>query len=79
MIPTTKTKAAYAAIVLLVQLYLVYAASLYVEVGSTGFLWIACAAVASAAGASFYLFVLADADVGGREGPFTLEERRRIG
>jgi hypothetical protein len=80
MVTTAKTKALYAAIVLLVQIYLVYAATLYVEVGSAGFLCVVCAAAASAAGASFYVFVLANKDeVGGREGQFTLEERHRIG
>ena len=79
MVPKAKTKAAYAAIVLLVQSYIVYAATLYVDVGSAGFYWILSAAAASAAGASLYLFVLADRDAGGREEPLTLEERHRIG
>jgi hypothetical protein len=80
MVPTKKTKAVYAVIVLLVQIYVVYAATLYVEVGSAGFLYVLCAAAASAAGANLYLFVLANEDErGGRAGQFTLEERRRIG
>jgi hypothetical protein len=80
MVPTTKTKAVYAAIVLLVQLYVVYAATLYVEVGSAGFLCILCAAGASAAGANLYLFVLGNEDERvPRQGQFMLDERRRLG
>jgi hypothetical protein len=80
MVTTAKTKALYAAIVLLVQIYLVYAATLYVEVGSAGFLCVVCAAAASAVGAGFYVFVLANkGEVGGRDGRVTLEERHRIG
>ncbi len=79
MVPTRKARGAYAVIVLLVQAYLVYAATLYVEPGSAGFLWILCAASASAAGAGLYLLVLADAAAGEAEGPPALEERRRVG
>ena len=78
MIPTTKAKAAYAAIVLLAQLYVVYAASLYVEIGSVGFWCVLGAAAASAAGAAYDLFLRADEDEAVREGPLALEEWRRI-
>lgn len=79
MTPATKTKVAYAALVLLVQIYVVYAATLYVEVGTAGFLCVLCAAAVSAAGSGLYLFVLANEDLAGRVAPLTPEERRRIG
>ncbi len=79
MAPSTKTRAAYAAIVLLAQLYVVYAASLYVKTGSIGFWCVLGAAASSAVGAIFDLFLRAGEDEAVREGTLTLEERRRIG
>ena len=80
MLITTKIKALYCGIILLVQIYLFYAATLYVEVGSPGFICIVSAAAASAVGALYYVFVQANRDqVGGYNAEFTLEERRRIG
>ena len=80
MLITTKIKALYCGIILLVQIYLVYAATLYVEVGSPGFVCIVAAAASSAVGAIYYVFVRANRDqVGGYNAEFTLEERRRIG
>lgn len=80
MLITTKIKALYCGIILLVQIYLVYAATLYVAVGSPGFFCIVGTAAVSAAGAFYYVLVRANRDqVGGYNAEFTLEERRRIG
>ncbi len=80
MLITTKIKTLYCGIILLVQIYLVYAATLYVEVGSPDFFCIVGTATVSAVGAFYYVFVRANRDqVGGYNAEFTLEERRRIG
>jgi len=77
---TTKTKSIYTAVVILVQLYFVYAATLFVDVHTPAILWVIGAAAASALGAAYYVFVVANKDeVGGYNGDFSLDERRRIG
>lgn len=74
------TKSIYAAVVLLAQIYLVYAASLYVDIHTTTFLYLVLVAVACAAGTLYYIFVQANKDeVGGYNADFVLDERRRIG
>lgn len=77
MLVTTKLKAVYSAVVLVAQAYLVYAATLYVDVASAGFACVLTAAGASAVGALFYVFVLANHDeVGGYNARF---EPPRVG
>ncbi len=77
---TTKVKALCAGLMLLAQIYMVYAATLYVEVRSPGFACVVIAGLASTAGALFYVFVLSKRDeVGGQDAQLELEERRRIG
>ncbi|MBU5613853.1 hypothetical protein [Geomonas azotofigens] len=77
---TNKMKIAYASVVLLIQVYLVYAATLYVTPWSAGFLCVLVAAAASAAGALYYIFVVArDNEIVAYNPQTFLEERRRIG
>jgi hypothetical protein len=74
------TKSIYTAVVLLAQIYLAYAATLYVDRHTTAFLYVVMAAVISAAGAVYYIFVQAKKDeVGGYNADFVLDERRRLG
>ena len=77
---TTKTKSIYTAVVILVQLYFVYAATLYVDLHTPAILWVIGAAAVSALGTVYYVFVLANKDeVGGYNAEFVLDERRRLG
>jgi hypothetical protein len=77
---STKIKSIYSAVVILVQIYFVYAATLYIDVHSTAMLCVIAVASASAVATLCYIFVLANKDeVGGYNAQFTLEERRRIG
>lgn len=80
MLITTKIKAIYSSVVILVQIYLVYAATLYVDIHSQAFKYVLITAAVSALGAIYYIFVQANRDqVGGYNADFTLDERRRIG
>lgn len=77
---STMTKSIYAAVVLLAQIYLVYAASLYADIQTTTFLYVVITAVVCAVGAVYYIFVQANKDeVGGYNADFVLDERRRLG
>lgn len=74
------TKSVYAAVILLAQIYLVYAATLYVDIHTTTFLYVVLTAVVCAAGALYYVFVQANKDeVGGYNADFVLDERSRLG
>lgn len=75
-----KIKTVYSAVVILIQIYFVYAATLYVDVHSPAMLCVIAVAAASAAAMLYYVFVLANKDeVGGYNADFVLDERRRIG
>lgn len=72
-----KIKTVYTAIIILVQIYFVYAATLFAGVSM---LWVLLSAAVSALGTIYYVFVLANKDiVGGYNAEFVLDERRRTG
>lgn len=72
-----KIKTVYTAVVILVQIYFVYAATLF---ASVSMLWVVLSAAVSALGTIYYVFVQANKDeVGGYNGDFSLDERRRLG
>lgn len=74
---STKIKTVYTAVVILVQIYFVYAATLFAGVSM---LWVLLTAALSALGTIYYVFVQANNDeVGGYNGDFSLDERRRLG
>lgn len=71
-----KIKTVYTAVVILVQIYFVYAATLFAGVSMS---WVVLSAAVSALGTIYYVFVLANKDeVGGYNGDFSLDERRRL-
>jgi len=77
---STKTKSIYAAVVIVIQIYFVYAATLYVNVHTPAILYVIATAAVSAIGTVYYIFVQANKDeVGGYNADFTMDERRRIG
>ena len=74
---TWKIKTAYAAVVVTAQIYLVYAATLYVDLHSPAMRYVFATAALSALGAVYYVFVAADKDVvGGYNEAFTADKRR---
>ena len=73
------TKSIYTAVILLAQIYLVYAATLYVDIHTTTFIYVVITAVVCALGAVYFVFVQANKDeVGGYNADFVLDERRRL-
>lgn len=76
---SNKIKTVYAALVTLAQIYLVYAATLYVDPHTSAILYVVGTALLSAGGALYYIFVQANKDdVGGYNEEFRLDERRRL-
>ena len=72
-------KSIYTAVILLAQIYLVYAATLYVDIHTTTFIYVVITAVVCALGAVYFVFVQANKDeVGGYNADFVLDERRRL-
>jgi hypothetical protein len=69
---STLTKSVFFLIVLLCQIYLVYAATLYVDIHSSSFLWVVATAVICAVASPYYIFVVLDKDdVGGDKSCFS--------
>jgi len=69
---STLTKSAFSLVVVLCQIYLVYAATLYVDIRSSSFLWVVATAVICAVAALYYIFVaLGNDDVGGDNSCFS--------
>ncbi len=69
---STLTKSAFFFVVLLSQIYLVYAATLYVEIRSSSFLWVVATAVICAVASFYYIFIaLSKDDVGGDKSCFS--------
>lgn len=69
---STRIKSVFYLVVVLCQVYLVYAATLYVDIRSSSFLWVVATAVICAVAAFYYIFVaLANDDVGGKNSSFS--------
>jgi ABC-type transport system involved in cytochrome c biogenesis permease subunit len=60
------TKSVFFIVVVLCQVYLVYAATLYVDIRSSSILWVVATAAVCAVASLYYIFVaLGNDDVGG--------------
>lgn len=69
---STLTKSVFFLVVVLCQIYLVYAATLYVDIRSSSFLWVVATAVICAVASLYYIFVaLGNNDVGGDNSCFS--------